>query len=84
MKQLAQRIGVEPRSISAYEKGEFVPSGNKLERLAQAFDFPETFFFGDDLDEPAPDAGEFSVVNQNDGQSTQHRSGFGNHWNFAE
>ena len=59
MKQLAQRIGVEPRSISAYEKGEFVPRGNKLERLAQALDFPETFFFGDDLDEPAPDAASF-------------------------
>lgn len=52
MRQLAELIGVEPRTISAYEKGEFSPSPETLKRLAVKLRFPEAFFYGADLEMP--------------------------------
>jgi transcriptional regulator with XRE-family HTH domain len=46
MTRLAAVIGVELRSGSAYEKGEFRPDDDKLRKLAQALRFPEAFFSG--------------------------------------
>lgn len=59
MTALAKLINVEPRSISAYEKGEFGPEPDKLEKIAAVLNFPVTFFRGETLDEPTPDAASF-------------------------
>lgn len=64
MTKLAAAIGVEPRSISAYEKGEFGPDNDRLANLALALRFPEAFFFGDDLDEPTPDIASFRALSK--------------------
>lgn len=64
MTKLAAAIDVEPRSISAYEKGEFSPDTEPLTRLAKALRFPEPFFFGDDLDEPTPDIASFRALSK--------------------
>lgn len=64
MTKLAGAIGVEPRSISAYEKGEFGPEGERLARLASTLEFPEEFFFGDDLDAPTPDIASFRALSK--------------------
>lgn len=64
MRKLATAIGVEPRSVSAYEKGEFGPDNERLASLASALRFPETFFFGDDLDEPTPDIASFRALSK--------------------
>lgn len=59
MTRLAKLIEVEPRSISAYENGEFSPEPDKLEKLAFILNFPVTFFCGETLDEPTPDIASF-------------------------
>lgn len=64
MIKLAAAVGVEPRSISAYEKGEFGPDTERLTRLSSALGFPEPFFFGDDLDEPTPDIASFRALSK--------------------
>ncbi len=64
MKKLAENIGVEPRSISAYEKGEFGPDSERLTAIAKTLQFPETFFAGDDLDEPTPDIASFRALSK--------------------
>lgn len=64
MTKLAKAIGVEPRSVSAYEKGEFGPDDAKLAALASALSFPPLFFFGDDLDEPTPDIASFRALSK--------------------
>ena len=50
MTKLAAAVGVEPRSISAYEKGELAPEEDRLAKLSSVLGFPEEFFFGDVLE----------------------------------
>ena len=64
MKRLAGEVGVEPRSISAYEKGEFGPDDDRLTKLAEVLKFPPEFFYGDDLDEPTPDIASFRALSK--------------------
>lgn len=64
MTKLAAAIGVEPRSVSAYEKGEFGPDNDRLVTLACVLGFPQEFFFGDDLDEPTPDIASFRALSK--------------------
>ncbi|CAN7336115.1 XRE family transcriptional regulator [Caballeronia sp. LjRoot29] len=64
MTKLATAIGVEPRSVSAYEKGEFGPDDDRLSKLSEVLGFPEAFFFGDDLDEPTPDIASFRALSK--------------------
>jgi Zn-dependent peptidase ImmA (M78 family) len=64
MTRLAACVGVEPRSISAYEKGEFSPDSEKLNQLATVLNFPLDFFSGDDLDEPSPDIASFRALSK--------------------
>lgn len=62
--KLAASVGVELRSVSAYETGEFAPEADKLGRIARVLRFPEAFFFGDDLDAPAVDAASFRSLSK--------------------
>lgn len=64
MTRLAALIGVEPRSVSAYAKGEFNPDPGKLQQLARVLRFPVRFFFGDDLEEPSPDSASFRALSK--------------------
>lgn len=64
MTRLAQRIGVEPRSISAYENGEFTPDPERRVLLAKVLRFPVSFFCGDDLEELSPDAASFRALSK--------------------
>ena len=56
---LASAIGLELRTISAYEAGEFNPSSKAVADLSRILKFPELFFFGEDLHEPTPDTASF-------------------------
>ena len=53
--KLAKAIGVDVRSVTAYETDAFRPDRDRLAQLAQTLRFPIPFFFGDDLDQIAPD-----------------------------
>lgn len=50
-RELADRIGVSERSVSAYEKGEQEPEPFNVQRIANALNFPEAFFFASDPEE---------------------------------
>lgn len=56
---LADEVGLELRTISAYEAGEFKPSDKVVSDLSRALRFPVTFFFGESLHEPTPDTASF-------------------------
>src|SRR5689334_2165703 len=62
--KLAELVGVEPRSASAYENGEFTPDDHRLEQLEKCLKFPKAFFFGDDLDELSPDVASFRALSR--------------------
>jgi Zn-dependent peptidase ImmA (M78 family) len=62
--RLARLIDVDVRAISAYETGEFAPDPDRLQALAQVLRFPDAFFFGDDLEEIAPDIVSFRSMSK--------------------
>lgn len=64
MTRLAELVGVEPRSISAYEKGEFRPESEKVHQLAKALRFPVEFFGGEELEELSPDSASFRAMSK--------------------
>jgi Zn-dependent peptidase ImmA (M78 family)/DNA-binding XRE family transcriptional regulator len=64
MTRLAEAIGVESRSISGYEKGEFSPDPDKRALLAKVLRFPATFFSGDDLEPLSPDTASFRALSK--------------------
>ena len=61
---VAKRLGVDLRSITAYERGQFPPSNENLERLAQILAFPVDFFYGDDLDVPSAESASFRSLSK--------------------
>ncbi|WP_199544571.1 helix-turn-helix domain-containing protein [Paraburkholderia kururiensis] len=62
--RLAQLLGVEVRSITAYENDEFRPDHERLLQLADRLHFPVQFFFGDDLHEVSPDVVSFRSMSK--------------------
>jgi Zn-dependent peptidase ImmA (M78 family)/DNA-binding XRE family transcriptional regulator len=57
--ELAAELGVDLRSITAYEAGEYPPGTQVLHRLSQVSKFPADFFSGDNLEEPHTDSASF-------------------------
>lgn len=64
MTRLAALVGVQSRSITAYEKGEFAPSDDVLAELARHLRFPAAFFFGPDLDVPTSRSVSFRALSK--------------------
>jgi Zn-dependent peptidase ImmA (M78 family)/DNA-binding XRE family transcriptional regulator len=64
MTQLAKCLGVDLRSVSAYEKGEYEPKDDKLERIAQILSFPVSFFMLADIPELSPDTASFRAMSK--------------------
>ncbi|MDA2912205.1 helix-turn-helix domain-containing protein, partial [Nitrospiraceae bacterium AH_259_D15_M11_P09] len=64
MRKLAVLIGVDPRSVSAYEKGEFPPDIDRLQQTAKLLRFPLAFFYGDDLESLSPDSVSFRALSR--------------------
>lgn len=62
--ELAQLIGVDLRTIVAYESGEFCPSPEALYRLGKELEFPAAFFGGEDLEKPLPDVASFRSLSK--------------------
>lgn len=61
---LARKVGVELRTVTAYEGGEYAPAADTFAKLQSILNFPGEFFFGDDLEEPAPDAVSFRAMSK--------------------
>ena len=63
-KQLASKVGVDPRSITAFEAGEYQPIEGTLLALVRILDFPQNFFFGDDIEEPLASGVSFRAMSK--------------------
>ena len=75
MSALARIVGVEPRTISAYEAGEYPPSEETLAKIVSALGCPEGFYFGPTLDEPHLDSVSFrSLARMTAGQRDMARA----------
>src|ERR1041385_5580509 len=61
---LAGHLGVDLRSITGYESGEFKPDDANVLKLAEILKVRPKFFQGDDLEEPAPDAASFRALSK--------------------
>ncbi|WEF31824.1 XRE family transcriptional regulator [Pseudoduganella chitinolytica] len=62
---LAKLAGVTPRSITAYETGEFPPDPERLRNISQLLRFPEEFFFEEDpVEEIDADAVSFRAMSK--------------------
>jgi len=62
--QLAHAIGVDLRSVTAFEAGEYLPGEETMSRIVSSLRFPCEFFYGDDLDEPRPDTASFRAMSK--------------------
>jgi Zn-dependent peptidase ImmA (M78 family)/DNA-binding XRE family transcriptional regulator len=49
-KELAQRVGVDPRAISGFEAGQYEPTDENIARMARAVGFPKEFLEADDTE----------------------------------
>src|SRR6266446_6173998 len=49
-KQLAERVGVDPRAISGFEAGQYEPTEENVKRIARAVGFSKEFLEADDLE----------------------------------
>jgi len=61
---VARKLGVDLRTITGWERGEYIPSPEMLSAIEGALGFPRAFFAGDDLEEPAPDAASFRSLSR--------------------
>lgn len=61
---LAADVGHSVRVFNAYENGEYEPSPLTIEKLADVLDFPASFFFGPDLDEPPLGGSSFRALSR--------------------
>ncbi|HEY8606603.1 MAG TPA: XRE family transcriptional regulator [Noviherbaspirillum sp.] len=58
-KALAEAVGFDQKTVIRYEAGEVEPPADSIAALSAALDFPESFFFGTDVDEPQAEAASF-------------------------
>ena len=63
-KQFADHLGIQPRSVTGFESGEYVPSAETLGKLSEILNFPVAFFVGDDLEEPVADGVSFRAMSK--------------------
>jgi Zn-dependent peptidase ImmA (M78 family)/transcriptional regulator with XRE-family HTH domain len=63
-KRVAELIGVTTRSIVGFEAGEMTPSTLTIARMADALEFPVSFFEADDLEEISDDAASFRSLSK--------------------
>lgn len=61
---LAEAVGISPRNLTAYEKGQQSPTLQTVSQFASALGFPKEFFYGADLDEPTPEGASFRALSR--------------------
>ena len=69
-KTLAERAGVIPRSLQHYVTSRRIPEPAVVSRIAQALDFPESFFFGPDLGLPSASGTSYRALSR---ATSRHR-----------
>ncbi|NEI74305.1 ImmA/IrrE family metallo-endopeptidase [Rhizobium lusitanum] len=64
MKELASRAGIEPRTVTGYEAGEYLPSEDVARKLSRILGFPLAFFMSDDVDIPRAEGVSFRSMSK--------------------
>lgn len=64
MRELASRVGIEPRTVTGYEAGEYLPSEEVARRFAEVLNFPLSYFMADDLDVPQVEGVSFRSMSK--------------------
>ncbi|MBY5385335.1 ImmA/IrrE family metallo-endopeptidase [Rhizobium leguminosarum] len=64
MKELASRAGIEPRTVTGYEAGEYLPSEDVAKKLSRILGFPLAFFMSDDVDIPRAEGVSFRSMSK--------------------
>jgi Zn-dependent peptidase ImmA (M78 family)/DNA-binding XRE family transcriptional regulator len=49
-KELAERIGVEPRAVTGFEAGQYVPTDENVEKISRTTGFSKAFLEADDIE----------------------------------
>jgi len=62
--QLSELVGVDVRSLSAYESDEYPPWTDTLSKLANVLEFPVEFFYGPNLEEILADGASFRAMSK--------------------
>jgi Zn-dependent peptidase ImmA (M78 family)/DNA-binding XRE family transcriptional regulator len=60
--ELADRLGIERRTVSGYEAGEYAPSPDLMEAIAKELRFPLSFFSATAIDEITEDNASFRAL----------------------
>jgi Zn-dependent peptidase ImmA (M78 family) len=63
-KELAARVGVDPRAISGFEAGQYLPTDDNIDRIALAVGFPREFFVADDIEVVSPEGVSFRSMSK--------------------
>lgn len=58
-KALAELLDVDQKTVIRYEHGDVEPPASNMAALSSALDFPQSFFYGQELDEPMAEAASF-------------------------
>lgn len=58
-KAIAEALGMDPKTLTRYEKLEVVPPVESLQAIADFLGYPVKFFHEGDIDEPTPDSASF-------------------------
>jgi Zn-dependent peptidase ImmA (M78 family) len=61
-KELADKLGLVPRSVSAFEAGEFPPSEDTLAQAAKTLGFPLAFFDKESIEPPSEESTSFRAL----------------------
>lgn len=62
--RLAHALGVQLRTITGYEKGEYEPKPEVLDRLVEVLSFPHEFFAQGDIEELSPMTASFRSMSK--------------------
>jgi Zn-dependent peptidase ImmA (M78 family)/DNA-binding XRE family transcriptional regulator len=62
--RLAEAVGVDLRTVSGYENGEWPPPPDMVEKLAECLRFPVEFFSDADAEEPSPETASFRAMSR--------------------
>jgi Zn-dependent peptidase ImmA (M78 family)/DNA-binding XRE family transcriptional regulator len=60
--ELADKVGIERRTLTGYESGEYRPSPEQMDIIAKELRFPSSFFSRLDLDEVTDDSASFRAL----------------------
>ena len=58
-KALAELLDVDQKTVIRYEHGDVEPPVSSMEALSSVLNFPQSFFYGPELDEPMAEAASF-------------------------